>query len=444
MDKPDNPLHEVQNVFCLIDLEGSRYVLDRRQIHESLNGEGNHPIHYYKKPEGNLSIERFLEASDLPLTSRDVKRLLADFYRSPLTLEYKGVAFDPEEKSETVLNFWRPHAVVPVKGNYEIIADFMFEVLCAGSESDYQWLEKFLAHMIQKPWEKPEVAIILLGGQGVGKGMFYRLLKRVWPYTVLQVHDVDEVVGHFNGGLERNYGVWLDEALFTHDRKSMGKLKAVISEEELRINEKFQPRRTIKSHHRIFAASNNEHFGNIAVKDRRFFILGVSDCHQQDHDYFKQYVGALEDGTSVPAFVHALLNKDITSFNVRERPQTKEHGEQKIKSLTGIERFFHEVLAAGELPSGHLMRSKIWNGSMRIATADLRSIYIDVDRNAEKFRTVLNRDITTAVKKMCPSAKPVRWQEDNKQCRGLVLPSLEDAQKEFDAWIGFPVPWEDC
>ena len=90
------------------------------------------------------------------------------------------------------------------------------------------------------------------------------------------------------------------------------------------------------------------------------------------------------------------------------------------------------------------MRSKVWNGSMRIATADLRSIYIDVDRNAERYRTVLNRDIVQSVKSICPSAELVRWQEDNKQCRGLVLPSLEDARKEFDTWIGFPVPWEDC
>jgi hypothetical protein len=354
------------------------------------------------------------------------------------------VAFDPKQTGAEVLNYWRPHAVSPVEGNYEIIADFMFEVLCAGDEANYQWFASFLAHMIQKPWDKPTVAIILLGGQGVGKGMLYQLLLAIWRYTMLQVHDIEEVVGQFTGALERTYGLWMDEALFTHDRKSMQKLKAVISEKQLRINEKFQPRRTIISHHRIFAASNNEHFGNIDGDDRRFFILRVSDCHQQDHAYFAKYLAALHDGASVPAFVHALLNFNINSFNVHLRPKTVEHGTQKIKSLKGIPRLFHEVLQAGELPSTPLMRSKVWNGSMKIATADLRSIYIDVDRNAERYRTVLNRDIVQSVKSICPSAELVRWQEDNKQCRGLVLPSLEDARKEFDTWIGFPVPWEDC
>jgi len=64
--------------------------------------------------------------------------------------------------------------------------------------------------MLQKPEEKPTVAIILLGGQGVGKGMFYRLIKSIWEHTTLQVHNVDDVIGRFAGSLERSYVVWMD------------------------------------------------------------------------------------------------------------------------------------------------------------------------------------------------------------------------------------------
>ena len=107
---------------------------------------------------------------------------------------------------------------------------------------------------------------------------------------MLQVHDVDDVIGRFTGAIERSYGIWMDEALFTHDRKSMERLKAAISEEEIRIEEKFEPKRTIKSHHRWFAATNNDHFGNIDADDRRFFFLRVSAQHQQDHEYFARYL----------------------------------------------------------------------------------------------------------------------------------------------------------
>ena len=437
----NDPLKEVQKRFCLIDLDGQRYVLDRKQIDDALKGKGT--IKYYKRPEGALSIERFIEASSLSLTNTDIKNLLYDYWRSPNTLEYQSVAFHPKPQGEAVLNFWRGHSVTPKEGKYGIIGDFLVNVICSGNQNNYQWLAKFLAHMLQKPEEKPTVAIILLGGQGVGKGMFYRLLKTIWPHTMLQVHDIDDVVGKFTASLERSYGVWLDEALFTHDRKSMEKLKAVISEPTIRIEEKYEPKRTITSIHRIIAASNNDHFANIQGDDRRFFILRVSDCHQQDHAYFAKYLDALDDGISVPALVHALLAFDISSFNVHLRPKTAEHGQQKILSLDGFQRFYYEALQSGEKPSINTYNPSEWYGSFRIATKDLKEAYLNFDKNANKHRPVIEGEISQKIKAMCPSTESVRWQDDNRQVRGLKFPPLEEARKEFDDYIEFTCDWDN-
>jgi hypothetical protein len=70
--------------------------------------------------------------------------------------------------------------------------------MCAGNEKTYDYLIRFLAHMIQKPHEKPGVIITLLGGQVTGKGVFFSLLRAIWPRTFLLVSDIEQVIGRFN------------------------------------------------------------------------------------------------------------------------------------------------------------------------------------------------------------------------------------------------------
>jgi phage/plasmid-associated DNA primase len=136
--------------------------------------------------------------------------------------------------------------------------------------------------------------LVFLGGQGTGKGMFFRLLQRLWPRTTLVTSDVETVLGRFNSCLERSFAVCLDEALFYGDRKSQDRLKSLITEPTLTIEEKYQPKRSIGSLHRFFAASNHDHFAQVEQDDRRMVIFRVSDRFQQDTTYFGQVYSAIQ------------------------------------------------------------------------------------------------------------------------------------------------------
>ncbi|MCX7253110.1 MAG: DUF5906 domain-containing protein, partial [Burkholderiales bacterium] len=63
--------------------------------------------------------------------------------------------------------------------------------------------------------------------------------------TSLLVSDIQQVVGQFNGALERHYVVIMDEALFSGDRKSQDRMKPLITEKTCHIEQKYQPARTI-------------------------------------------------------------------------------------------------------------------------------------------------------------------------------------------------------
>jgi replication-associated recombination protein RarA len=118
----------------------------------------------------------------------------------------------------------------------------------------------YLAHALQRPKEKPGVMIILLGGQGTGKGTFGRICQKIWSATYVQVNNIDKVTGNFNAILERAFFVFMDEALFFGNHRGSDELKSLVTEQTILISEKYQPSRQIVSCHRFIPATNADNF----------------------------------------------------------------------------------------------------------------------------------------------------------------------------------------
>jgi hypothetical protein len=436
---PQKALAILQTKFCFIDLAGEIRILDREQISSVIQGSDTKDVSFYRKPDGEMLMKRHLELLAVACTPKNV---IADFWRSPSTLVYDRIAFTPRPTSATTLNYWSSYTAKPTDGDWVQIGVYLFDVLCSGDVANNTYLLKFLAHMLQKPEEKPGVILALLGAQGTGKGVFFSLLRAIWARTTVQVSDVDEVIGRFNAVLERNYVVCLDEALFKGDGRSLERLKSLVTEPVTRIEEKFQPSRSIGSVHRFFAASNHSQIARIERDDRRFFFLRVSDIHQQDTGYFATICAAIEDAHVLGGLVLFLENLDLTGFDVRKRPQTTEHASQKLKSLQGFERYWHEVLSTGNFDAGDY-ENAIWTIPVFRSTNSLTRAFKEFDKQAGRFAAVQQAEVVETIKKVCPSAEPSRKMINNKQQRGFDLPSIEVARKEFESYLGCTVDWED-
>jgi len=431
------PLKEVQKRFCIIDMHGEFMLFDKEQIEEAKSGNYTGDISFYKKSHAELNMRRYLET--LPINSKP-KEVIASFWNNPTTKVYKQTAFTPNTTKPDTLNYWVPHTIKPFQNDFKIIERYLLKVICDDNESSYAYLIKFLAHMLQSPGEKPGVVPVLIGGQGTGKGVFFQLIKAIWSKTTLLVSDVNEVVGQFNAGLERNYIVCMDEALFAGDKRSLDRLKSIVTESTIRIEQKYQPSRTIESVHRFFAATNHKHFAHIDNDDRRFFFLRVSSERQQDTKYFKDLCDSFRDGTTLEGFVDFLTDLNLAKFNVRERPKTSEHKNQKLKSLQKFDRYWYEVLVNGCLALDEF-QPEIWESERFIGTSKLKIYFKNFDKNAEKFEAILMSEISQAVGRLCPSAASSRRQINSNQSRGFELPSLETARKEFENVLNIAIDW---
>ena len=435
-------LSVLQQGFCLIKLSGEIFVLETAQLSQSLAVSGVSELQFYKRVTATLLMKRFLETQSFTDKPADV---IAAFMVSPKTKVYDSLAFSPLPTPPATLNLWRDCMINPIPGDWLFIRQYLLEVVCAGDMGAYRYLILFLAHMMQKPEEKPGVMIVMLGGQGIGKGGFFRLLSAIWEHTTLLVSDISHVLGPFNAQIERSYGICMDEALFVGDKKSGDRLKSVLTEPTITIEQKYQPRRTIDSYHRFFAASNHAHFAQVDTDDRRFVFLKVSESRKGDAVYWNQFHKAVADPTILAAIVHDLKNYDISGFNPRMRPKTDAHGDQKVRSLNGFDRYWHEVLDTGIISSGDPLSSDVaWQDETFVSTKLLMGAWQAYERQGGyRFSAPQARDMHAAISRLCPSAKHNRRVVGSCQQRGYILPPLPLARAEFANFLGGKVSWGD-
>jgi hypothetical protein len=296
--------------------------------------------------------------------------------------------------------------------------------------------------MVQKPEEKPGIMIILLGEQGTGKGTFFRLIEKIWPRSTLLVSDIDHVIGGFNACLERKYAVCMDEALFRGQKKAIERLKSLVSEPVITIEQKFQPRRNCNSIHRFFAASNQKHFANIELSDRRFLFIRISKDYKEDHAYFENLHKAMEDKAQLEDVVYQLSNIDLSEFNVRKKPTTDELVVQKLQSLTGFLRYWYDVLSMRRLNFGSdIGFDKDWEEEHFVPSSILYEHYKNYFNRSMQYETHQFSEVIEGLKDCCPSAISKRQTVDSKQKRGFLLPNITKAREEFESKIRSKINW---
>jgi hypothetical protein len=435
-------LTSLQQNFCLMKMAGDIWVIENSQVVPRQPIAGTSELQFYKLGPAKLLMTRYLETQPFTDKPSDV---IAQFLVSPNTTVYDRIAFSPLPTPPTTLNLWRGCPIQPLQGDCRIIRRYLLEVICDGDMVLYRYVILFLAHMMQKPEEKPGVMIVLLGGQGIGKGGFFRLLQALWMHSTLLVSDIDHVLGQFNAGIERSFVICMDEALFVGDKRSADRLKSFVTEPCVTIEQKYQPRRTIDSHHRLFAASNHAHFAQVDPDDRRFVFLQVSEARKGDFVFWAAYHVAIADPTVLAAFVHDLLSYDITGFNPRVRPKTAAHLDQKLRSLTGFDRFWSEVLQAGTIDSGDPIGGHLpWEAETFVSTRRLMNAWQAYERRGRsQFIAPQERDMHQALARLCPSATRRRMTSEGCQQRGYDLPPLPLARAEFANFLGGELQWDE-
>jgi hypothetical protein len=258
-----------------------------------------------------------------------------------------GVTFDPSGKAPpSKLNLWRGFTVEPRPGDWSLMRNHIRIIICANDREAYHYLIRWLARMVQLPWLMAEVASVLRGEKGAGKGILGRWLCRLLGQHAMHIVNADHLTGRFNGHLRDVVFIFADECFYAGDKRHESVLKGIITEEMILIEGKYLNPTLARNMLHIFMASNADYVVPASGKERRYFVRNVSDARAGDHPYFDAINRQMEQG-GLAAMLHDLLNMDLTDFNHRAVPGSPELNEQKLHSLSSLQRWWLAVLDRG-------------------------------------------------------------------------------------------------
>ena len=290
--------------------------------------------------------------------------------------EYDNIAFDPSGKpSRNRFNLFFGFPVTPQPKSCQKFLDFVHEIICAQHDASYEYLLGWMAHLIQRPEEKPGTALVLRGCQGSGKNTFAGVLGKLVGRHYVEISDLERLLGRFNFLLSDKLLVLANESMWGGDRKKIGPLKSFITDADMVFEAKGVEPLRMRHYGRLIVASNERWAVPVDIDDRRFVFLDVADTRARDDSYFRGLWAELDNG-GYAGLMDILLRRDLSGWSPRQRPNT-EFGVDVIEhSMSPDEQFWFSVLNLGELPveqSGAIEMIP-WNSS-DWSTTEKRLVY---------------------------------------------------------------------
>ncbi len=278
----------------------------------------------------SLLMNDTIEATDIKGNIKSVSVAdiwLADEHRRTFT---GGIGLYPQGAPENVYNTWSGFAVSPAPGDCTLFLDHAKNIICDGDEENYEWMMDWLADLVQEPHDPKGCAIVMVGGQGTGKGAFAETIASLFGPHSRHLIDDSHLTSNFNAHLLDAIVVFADEITWGGNKKSAGKLKGMVTGKHLVGERKGIDALTYDNMIHLIIASNSDWVVPTDNDSRRWFVVHVADDQANNRDYFEPLFHEIENGGK-EALLHFLLHRKITR-NLRLAPRTKALQQQKILS----------------------------------------------------------------------------------------------------------------
>jgi len=384
----------------------------------------------------------------------------------------EGVIFDPQRDHKGWLNLWTGWGIEPKPGDWSLTRELILTVLCDGNQEAADFVMKWMAYMVQKPWEPAEVAICFHGKKGTGKSTLGQALVALAGRHGLQTSSPSHLTGRFNSHLMDVVMLFADEAVRPSDKDAVNAIKALITERDMAYEAKGRDvkRGTNRAH--IMMASNDDWFVSAGSTDgeRRFFVSRVSDCRRGDMAFFSALKTQLYGPQETPgpwempglqAMMHDLMTLDLGDWTPRGNiPNTEALVEQKLRNMDIIEQWWFNMLDSGVASFPFTHEASSWSsGRVRVFYQDMKESFeahcLSSGLRANSMNRGTDRYFHQDLMRVCPNiVKDLRDPipadrlfevksagAGTNRARCFELPSLAECRADFEKMVGSTIDW---
>ena len=418
--------------FCVVKVGANTRVASRERIESQDPSEP--PIHL-------VVLQSFGEFSSFHNRNRVVVENGSDktkpvgkgtfWLQSPHRRQYKGVTYQPDCDSAVTpdgrWNLWTGFGVEANAdaGSCEKFKAHLLSNICNGVDVQYNYLMQWLAWAVQNPGRRAEIAVVVRGEEGTGKGIFAGQAGLLFGKHFLQVTRAEHLTGRFNSHLQQCSFLFVDEAYFAGDRSTEGALKAIITEKVMMIEPKGTDPYPVRNCLHVVMSSNSDWVVPAGPHARRYFVLDVSEEHLQDLDYFGKITKEM-DGGGREALLAELLAMDLSDFNIRRIPQNDALAAQKAFSRKGVDRLVEIIAMRGTLPNAHSADRA--DTAVTSGEEDNKGFYVSAKRLVPDLKRYT--DSIQISKGLTKEWECQRWHSGSQ--RGIVFPTLARLRELFE------------
>jgi hypothetical protein len=260
---------------------------------------------------------------------------------SPERKVYDKIIFNHKDEPGA-LNLWSPLPCTPIKGDVSLFNQLIFDGLANGDMDKAFWLLDWLAHLVQRPWERCSLVPVLIGDQGTGKGMLFdRILKVMLGHFHYKIMTARTLKERFNAEQAFKFLTFIDEATWRGDKEEDGILKSLTGSKMMTVEHKFGGRYAVDNYSRYAIASNNPEAVAIERSNRRYVLFEANPNYSKEHAFFSKLADQLDNGILVQAVFESLLARPLSAFNPQKLPQFNDgQGHQAKVASEGVEAEF--------------------------------------------------------------------------------------------------------
>ena len=195
--------------------------------------------------------------------------------------------------------------------------------------------------MIQLPAVKT-TCLTFISKQGAGKTFLIKLLRVLLGNSKVfeTTSPSRDVWGDFNGRMCNTFLINLNELSKKETVESEGRIKGLITDPFLTINNKGVNQYDIQSYHRFIITTNKMEPLNTSADDRRNLIVRSSDEKCGDKEYFNELHSLLNDADVMKTCYEYFKSiKNMEEFNKQSIPISNHQENLKELSISPIEQW---------------------------------------------------------------------------------------------------------
>lgn len=212
-----------------------------------------------------------------------------------------------------------------------------------------EWILDYVAHMFQKPWDKPGVALVVKGKKGSGKDSPFDALGKLLGSMFYNTGTPEKsVFSAFNGMMIKNILCKFEEATYSNGKANEDVLKYFITTPTLDVQQKNKDQFNVKNFSRFVFTSNHNVPVVTSDDERRYAFFQTSDKRVGDRAFWDETYKMIHSESFTKAILYYVLNRDISKFNPRNYPETPYGKTVKQSFIPAHAQYFQDWIERNE------------------------------------------------------------------------------------------------